>query len=110
MTNDEWYAWMLGQNRKNNLPKYIQPKRSILEEYRGKYLMDGDTLTISMENEHLQVSLGNGRTRKMLAESNTVFSFEKSSFIGLRFVKNDGVVTGFELLPQTKKKASKLNR
>ena len=27
LTKDEWYTWMLNQNRKNNLPKYIQPKR-----------------------------------------------------------------------------------
>ncbi|NAY93098.1 hypothetical protein GTQ34_14360 [Muricauda sp. JGD-17] len=107
--NDEWYTWMLNQNRKNNLPKYIQPKKSILKEYYGQYSMDGNTLSITMENEHLQVSLGKGRTRKMQAESNTVFSFEKSSFIGLRFIKTVDSVTGFEMLPQTEKKASKIN-
>ena len=106
--NKDLYQWLLRQDRNKNVPKKIQLKENTLKRYQGNYTLDGDTLSISPDNGQLKVSMGQGHSRKLLAESETIFSFEKNPFGGILFTIERGKVSGFKLLTAMQKFAVKI--
>ncbi len=106
--NEEIYQWLLPQDRRNNVPEPIELTNSTLDKFAGRYLIDRDTAEIIPENGKLSLTLNKKYNRKLIAESDSIFFFENSPFLGIQFIEEKHV-TGFRLLADKIKIATRLD-
>ena len=55
------------------------------------------------------MQLPNGKQINLLSESELVFSFEENPFVGIMFQKEQDKITGFMILDNSKRIATKIN-
>ena len=107
--NDEMFKWLTDQDRKNNIPVPVKLDKEIYKSYSGQYLFDTDTLKIGYTGKKKYLQLPDGMQINLIPESELVFSFEENPFVGIMFQKEQNKITGFILLDNSKKSATKIN-
>lgn len=107
--NDEMFKWLIDQDRRNNIPVPIKLDKEMFKNYSGEYLFDRDTLIVGYKGEKQYLQLPNGKQISLLSESELVFSFEENPFVGIMFQKEQDKITGFMILDNSKRIATKIN-
>lgn len=101
LTNEKWYDWMLGQNRKQNIPKPVSLETKTYEKYQGEYILQDrkeDTLQILYDRNQLYIKYEGEDPLPIHAESRTLFYLEEEPTIGVEFKIRDNEVEGFDVL------------
>lgn len=103
LTNDDWYTWMLKQNRKNNIPKPIKLAKETYKKYVGEYILQDrkeDTLRILYEHKQLYIKYEEEEPLPIHAQTNALFYLEEDPIIGVEFVVKDDQVLSFNVLEE----------
>ena len=106
--NDSLYTWLLAQKKFRFKPVALKP--SALREYEGIYIssMNGDTLKLVLENDHLVAKTGR-ETIPLKASSNDHFYWDENSIDEAQFIRNKkGRLTGFTVWSNEKSDFTRL--
>jgi hypothetical protein len=107
-TNDEMFTWLAGQDRKNNRPVGAKPDQAMNVKCSGRYLINGDTITIGSAGDYLYLQTPSGDKIDLLSEGGMIFSFKDNPFVGIIFRKSNNNITGFMILENSKQFARRI--